>query len=72
MTEYEMGGWRYRLNGHEFEQTLRESEGQPGVLQSMGLQSPTQLRNNNIVINKCLIKELNNSVFKFYLSKVLL
>ena len=42
---FEMGGWHYWLNGHEFVQTLRDSEGQPGVLQSMGLQSQTQLRN---------------------------
>ena len=33
MTEDEMVGWHHRLNGHEFEQTLRESEGQ---VQSMG------------------------------------
>ena len=32
-----MVGWHHRLNGHEFEQTLGDSEGQgePGVLQSM-------------------------------------
>ena len=28
MTEDEMVGWHHRLNGLEFEQTLRESEGQ--------------------------------------------
>ena len=28
MTEDEMVGWHHRLNGHEFEQTLGESEGQ--------------------------------------------
>ena len=28
MTEDEMAGWHYRLNGHEFEQTLGDSEGQ--------------------------------------------
>ena len=40
MTEVEMVGWHYQLNGHDFEQTLGESEGQgkPSVLQSMGLQ----------------------------------
>ena len=27
-TEDEMGGWHHRLNGHEFEQTLGDSEGQ--------------------------------------------
>ena len=35
-----MVGWHHRLNGHEFEKTLRDSEGQgkPGILQSMGSQ----------------------------------
>ena len=35
-----MVGWYDQLNGHEFEQTLgdREGEGKPGVLQSMGSQ----------------------------------
>ena len=28
MTEGEMVGWHHRLNGYEFEQTLRDSEGQ--------------------------------------------
>ena len=28
ITEDEMVGWHHRLNGHEFEQTLRDSEGQ--------------------------------------------
>ena len=28
MTEGEMVGWYHRLNGHEFEQTLRDGEGQ--------------------------------------------
>ena len=28
MTEDEMAGWHHRLNGHEFEQTLGDSEGQ--------------------------------------------
>ena len=40
MTEDEMIGQHHRLNGHEFEQTLGDSEGQgkPGVLESMGSQ----------------------------------
>ena len=40
MTEDEMVGWHHRLNGHEFEQTPGESEGQGSLastLQSMGL-----------------------------------
>ena len=28
MTEDEMAGWHHCLNGHEFEQTLGDSEGQ--------------------------------------------
>ena len=28
MTENEMVGWHHQLNGHEFEQTLGDSEGQ--------------------------------------------
>ena len=34
----------HRLNGHEFEQTLGDGEGQgkPGVLQTMGLQRVRQ------------------------------
>ena len=43
-TEDEMVGWCHRLNGHEFEQTLGDGEGQrPGMLQSMGSQSRTRL-----------------------------
>ena len=43
VTEGEMVGWYHRLNGHESEQTLGDSEGQgslrfPGMLQSMGSQ----------------------------------
>ena len=37
-SEDEMVGWHHQLNGYEFEQTLRNSEGQggkPGLLQSM-------------------------------------
>ena len=32
-----MVGWHHRLNGHEFEQTLGDSEGH-GSLESMGSQ----------------------------------
>ena len=44
MTEDELVGWHHRLNGHEFEQTPGDGEGQgkPGVLQSMGLQRVRQ------------------------------
>ena len=45
MTEDEMIGWHHRLNGHEFEQGVGGWTGKPGLLQSMGLQSWTQLSN---------------------------
>ena len=31
MTEDERAGWRHQLNGHEFEQTLGDGEGQGGL-----------------------------------------
>ena len=31
-TEDEMVGWHYRLNGHEFEQALGDSEGQGNMV----------------------------------------
>ena len=41
-----MVGWYHQLNGHEFEQTLGDSERQGCLgLQSIGLQSRTQLSN---------------------------
>ena len=44
MTEDEMVGWHHRLNGHEFEQTPGDGEGQGSlaVLQSMGSQRVRQ------------------------------
>ena len=39
MTEDEMVGWHYQLDGHEFEQAPEDGEGQGSlVLQSMGSQ----------------------------------
>ena len=32
VTEDEMAGWHHRLNGHEFEQTLGDGEGQGGLV----------------------------------------
>ena len=32
MTEDEMVGWYHRLNGHEFEQTLGDSEGKGSLV----------------------------------------
>ena len=31
MTEDEMAGWHHRLDGHEFEQTLGDGDGQGGL-----------------------------------------
>ena len=47
MTEDEMVGWNHWLNGHEFEQTQGDGEGQGklGVLQSVGSQSQARLSN---------------------------
>ena len=46
MTEDEIVGWHYRLDGHELEQALGVGDGQGGQAccmgsQSMGLQSGT-------------------------------
>ena len=32
MTKDEIAGWHHQLNGHEFEQTLRDSEGQESLV----------------------------------------
>ena len=44
MTEDELAGWHHRFNGHEFEQTPEDGEGQekPGMLQSTGSQRVRQ------------------------------
>ena len=52
MTEDEMVGWHHRLNGHEFEQTPNDSEGQGGLAccSSWGCKESDmaeQLNNNN-------------------------
>ena len=46
MTEDEMVGWHHQLYGHELEQIAEDGEGQgkPSVLQSMGSQTWTQLK----------------------------
>jgi len=40
--------WHHRLNGHEFEQTLGDGDGQ-GSLASMESQSQTQLNNTTLL-----------------------
>ena len=42
MIEDKMVGWHYQLNGHEFEQTLGDTEGQ-GSLASCSLWSHKEL-----------------------------
>ena len=32
MTEDKMAGWHHRLNGHKFEQALRDGEGQGSLV----------------------------------------
>ena len=49
MTEDEMVGWYHRLNGHELEQTLGDSEGQ-GSLSCKELDTTEQLDNNNFML----------------------
>ena len=47
MAEDEMVGWHHRLSGHEFEQTLRDSEGQGSLVGAVHgvAKSQTQLSN---------------------------
>ena len=42
VTEDEIVGWHYQLNGYEFEQALGDGEGQPGMLQPLVLQRVRQ------------------------------
>ena len=61
MTEDEVVGWHHCLNGHEFEQTLGDSEGQGSLVcyspwghkESDMIQ---QLKNNNNSMTKSLNK----------------
>ena len=54
MTEDKMAGWHHQLNGHEFEQTLRDGEGQgnPACYSRWDLKesdTTERLNNNNLV-----------------------
>ena len=58
MTEDEMVGWHHRLNGHEFEQTPGDSEGQENLVccSSRGHKESDmteQLNNNNKTTKAC-------------------
>ena len=55
MTEDEMVGWHHRLNGHELEQTVADSEGQ-GSLVHGSLWGHKELD---------MTKRLNNNSHKF-------
>ena len=58
-TEDEMIGWHHWLNGHEFEQTQGDSEGQGSLvccMQLMRSQSPTRLSNSTILPLPCSYK----------------
>ena len=53
VTEGEMFGWHHQLNGHEFEQTLGDSEGQGSLAccspwDRKELDTPEQLNNNKV------------------------
>ena len=51
MTEDEMVGWHHQLNGHEFKQTLGDSEGQG----SLACHSPWGCKESNMTY------QLNNN-----------
>ena len=78
LTENKMVGWHYRLNGHEFEQTLVDGEGQ-GSLECCNpwgrtlLDTTEQLNNNNN--NGHLLhseQNLNSSTMAKYRSRIYL
>ena len=58
MTEDEMVGWHHQLNGHEFEQTPEDGEGQGSLVccSSWGFKESdtTEQLNNNIRITEQL------------------
>ena len=59
-TEDEMVGWHHQLNGHEFEQTLGDSEGQGSLACcSSGLQRVESLNNSNGLLSSMV--SVNNS-----------
>ena len=61
MTEDEVVGWHHQLNGHEFEQTPEDCEGQ----ESLPCCSPrgckeldtTEQLNSNCVLGACVLEE---------------
>ena len=63
MTEDEMVGWHHHLNGHEFEQALRNGEGQGSLLccspwSHKESDTTEQLNNSNILFAETSIEDL--------------
>ena len=56
MTEDEMVGWHHRFNGHEFEQTLGDSEGQG----SLACCSPWGCKESDTTLNNRWLRWLRN------------
>ena len=63
MTEDKMAGWHHQLNGHEFEQTPGDGEGQGGLM-SMGSQGSdtTEPLNNSCIAEAALHPSQGQSV----------
>ena len=59
MTEEETAGWHHQLNGHEFEQTLKDSEGQG----SLACCSPRGCKESEMT------EQLNNNNRELYSKK---
>ena len=61
-----MVGWHHPLNGHEFEQTLEDSEGQGSLAccNSLGLKESdmTQQNNNEVPDFTCIILFIPNTM----------
>ena len=70
MTEDEMVGWHHRLNGHEFEQTPGDGNGQ-GRLACCSpwgrkeLDATERLNNNEFIIPFLLLSELVRNIFLY-------
>ena len=47
MTEDEMVGWHHQINGHEFEQTRGDGEGQGSLVFAVHGITKTQIRQSN-------------------------
>ena len=72
MTEDEMVGWHHRLNGHEFEQTPEDGEGQGSLMccSPWGRKEsdiPERLNSNN-----CIYTESRFCIWYMYMVLILL